>query len=667
MDALLYIRLIGYTTGTLLLLFWMVVILGYRRQRNFERVFFFLCLAFFLLYGGSLLALNSQIYYPRPPAGVEAFAIVIISLGLSMSPALLLHLHMEYAETRGLLRVKAWKRGVLAFFYLVGLHLAVHRIPLLLQDAHFNFIAPGSSLGQGFAIALVLALAWCAGWERRFAATAPDKPQRYFHWTLLAFFVMALVLAGLLHLARLPFSPRAGDGFAIAFALLPIVPFTVLIDLVYRRNFLQIGRQKNLLYAVSATFLALLYLSLVRRVGTWLEPLLPPEASASILLFLLVIFIEPLQRVLGRSLRETAQLEMDRVQKLIVEIQREAKQGDEKGLARFIEQRVKETFELAAAKVTFQKETAAAAGTATLTRGKPIVAFSEGKLIEAFLVGGNLVGVLRAEPHGAALSGDTRAALELLCEQLPAALDLCRLIEEKLRLERELAERERLALVGQMAASISHNLKNPLGSMKTILQVQLENPELPESIRGETRIVLDEIGRLSTKLNQLLKFSRPAVRQGEGTGSCDASAVVKEVAGVLSHEAARRGLELQAEVRGDGLNGQAAVSAEALNDIVSNLVVNALEATPRGGHVNVTAVQENGRLSVLVEDDGPGIPSALREKILQPFFTTKSQGTGLGLAIVARRVAEFGGKVDWESPVKEGRGTRFRVTLPIQT
>jgi signal transduction histidine kinase len=67
-----------------------------------------------------------------------------------------------------------------------------------------------------------------------------------------------------------------------------------------------------------------------------------------------------------------------------------------------------------------------------------------------------------------------------------------------------------------------------------------------------------------------------------------------------------------------------------------------------------------------VEDDGPGIPAGLREKILQPFFTTKSQGTGLGLAIVARRVAEFGGKVDWESPVREGHGTRFRVTLPIE-
>jgi signal transduction histidine kinase len=67
-----------------------------------------------------------------------------------------------------------------------------------------------------------------------------------------------------------------------------------------------------------------------------------------------------------------------------------------------------------------------------------------------------------------------------------------------------------------------------------------------------------------------------------------------------------------------------------------------------------------------VEDDGPGIPVALQEKILQPFFTTKSQGTGLGLAIVARRVAEFGGKMICESPVRDGRGTRFQVTLPIE-
>jgi signal transduction histidine kinase len=140
--------------------------------------------------------------------------------------------------------------------------------------------------------------------------------------------------------------------------------------------------------------------------------------------------------------------------------------------------------------------------------------------------------------------------------------------------------------------------------------------------------------------------------------------VVEEVAGVLSHEAERRGVKLLVRVSEE--NARVALSAEGLNDIVSNLLVNALEAGTRGGHVSVSSAPQDGVCVLTVQDDGPGIPTALREKILQPFFTTKSQGTGLGLAIVARRVAEFGGKVDWESPVQDGRGTRFRVTLPLE-
>ncbi len=656
MGSLVYIRLIGCTFGTLLQLFWMVVILGYRRQRNFERVFFFLCLALFLFYGGSLLALNSQIYYRQPPVALNQFAIAIISIGLCMLPALLMHLHMEYAETRGLLKNKRWKLAVLLLFYATCFHLAVRRIPVLVQAPQFNFLVPGSSLGEGFAITLAVALAWCGGWERRFATAAPDKPQRCFHWTLLAFFAASFLAVDGLHLGPFPMQARTTEALATVFSLLPILPFSVLIYLVFRHNFLQIGRQKNLLYAISATFLALLYLSLVRRVGMWLEPLLPPGASASILLFVLVIFIEPLQRVLGRQLEETAHQEMDRVQRLSAEIQQEARQGDLRRLVRFIERRVKEQFEFEAAWLTvLQPDLGASFSKRQESEGEEFFSVYQSDGVNA---------VLSVRPHGAMLSGETRAALEFLCEQLSGALDLCRLIEEKLRLERKLAERERLALVGQMAASISHNLKNPLGSMKTILQVQLENPELPGSMRAETKMVLEEVGRLSTKLNQLLQFSRPAVRGGNAIGSCDARVVVEEVAGLLSHEAERRGVQMQMKVSGG--SALVAASAEAVNDIVSNLAVNALEATLREGHVIVTVASRDGACILAVEDDGPGIPAALKEKILQPFFTTKSQGTGLGLAIVARRVAEFGGKVDWESPVRNGRGTRFHVTLPME-
>jgi signal transduction histidine kinase len=655
MGSLVYIRLIGYTFGTLLQLFWMVVILGYRRQRNFERVFFFLCLALFLFYSGSLLALNSQIHYLQQPVGLNQFAIVIISAGLCILPALLLHLHMEFAETRGLLKIKRWKWWVLLLFYAACLHLAYHRIPVLLQESHFNFLVPGSSLGDGFALVLAATLGWCAIWQRRLATSAPDRPQRHFHETLLLFFTLSFLAVTGLHLGPFHVETRISESLATAFVLLPILPFTALIYLVWRHNFLQIGRQKNLLYAVIATFLALLYLSLVRRVGTWLEPLLPPEASASILLFVLVIFIEPLQRVLGRRLQETAHREMDRVQRLTAEIQQEARQGNLRGLIRFIEHRVKDQFEFEAAWLDVHQP----------DRGPNFARKRRLEGEESFSVcqPGRLNAVLSVQPHGAMLSGEIRAALEFLCEQLPGALDLCRLIEEKLQLERELAERERLAALGQMAASISHNLKNPLGSMKTILQVQLENPEMPESIRGETKMVLEEIGRLSTKLNQLLQFSRPAVL-GEGRpAKCDASEVAREVVGVLRPEAERKGVVLKLDPAAGALD--VTIRTEALNDILTNLVVNALEAAPRGGHVSVEVSQRDGNGLVAVEDDGSGVPSELREKILQPFFTTKTQGTGLGLAIAARRATDAGGKLEFESPLSNGRGTRFLVWLPL--
>jgi signal transduction histidine kinase len=338
-----------------------------------------------------------------------------------------------------------------------------------------------------------------------------------------------------------------------------------------------------------------------------------------------------------------------------------------------IETRVKKTFELADAKVSFRdlrgisddvrrlaKESGIEEPKLDESRFGLIVASGSGR--RGYVLAGNLVGTMVVRPHGAAISGETRAALEFLCEQLPAALDLCRLIEEKLRLERELAERERLAALGQMAASISHNLKNPLGSIKTILQVQLENPELPDSIRGETRLVLEEIGRLSAKLNQLLQFSRPALAGERVNEGCDAAAVTKEAAEVLGREAEHKGVRL--EIAHDGVAAQVRASKEAVSDIVSNLLVNALDAAARGGRVAVH-VERNGTGCLLTfEDDGPGIPQELREKILQPFFTTKTHGTGLGLAIVVRRTAESGGKLDFESPTQDGRGARFLVFLP---
>ena len=653
MHYSVYLRLVVLTAGTLLPFFWMVVILGHRRQRNFERIFFFLCLALVFFFGASLLELNAQLYYATVPPSLAIFAWTIVCLGLWFLPSLLIHLNVEYGQIRMLLRAGSPKWIWLAIAYVPPLLLAYHLYFALRLRSGFDFLLPSDRLGLPFQIWLLAALLIAAWWQTHLGKTAPDKEQKEFHRQLLFYFVsMAIWIFGVHALLwRWPRDETISASYGTLLAFFAFAPLVALIRNVQKFNFLQIGRQQNLIYAVFTTFLALLYLGFIRRTSQWLEPYLPPEATAGILLFLPVAFFEPLQRLMKRVLQRTAHTELDRTQRLMGPIQEVARLGNLEKLNKFIEKWIEEELQLAEVKLVLDGVEEAPASHAA------------NEEIFAIRQSGHVFGTLRVKAYGAMLSGETAAALEFLCEQLPGVLDLCRLIEEKLRLERELAERERLALVGQMAASISHNLKNPLGSMKTILQVQLENPELPDSIRGETKMVLEEIGRLSTKLNQLLKFSRPAVRGGNGAGSCDAATVVEEVASVLAHEAERRGLKLKAET--SGAHGRVALSAEALNDIVSNLVVNALEATPRGGRVTVSASWGNGNCCVFVEDDGPGIPAALREKVLQPFFTTKSQGTGLGLAIVARRVAEYGGKVDWESPVKDGHGTRFKVMLPL--
>lgn len=637
------------------MLFWMVVILGYRRQRNFERVFFFLCLALFFFYAGSLLALNSQIFYATPPQNLTTFAAVLIGIGLTFLPPLLLHMHWEFAATRGL-RIRALvKRTLLGATYLPAVYFLAVVLPMRLRLRDFDFGIPGNSLGLGFVVWFVLLIVLSCGWEQRFAWEMAGRPERSFHRVAWAVLVGVLFFLGAIHFELFGFSRHSRELFATAISLFGFSPFVALIYYVQRHNFLNIGRQKNLLYAVSATFVALLYLALVRRISEWFAPVLPPEATAAVLLFALVVFIEPLQRLLSRRLEETARKEMDLVNRLANQVQAEARKGNVKSLIEFIGRRLNEELQFADVWVTLHQPKL------DLAQRQ----FEKDAGCESYSIQrqGRISGVLKIRPHGAMISGETEVAMKLLCESLAAALDLCLVIDEKLDLERELAERERLALVGQTAASISHNLKNPLGSIKTILQVQLESPELPESMRGETKMVLDEISRLSAKLNQLLQFSRPAVRSGGGAASCDARIVIEEAAAVLRPQAEKRGVALRVDLAGGSL--QVAATPEALNDIASNLLVNALEAIPAGGHIIVGGQVRDRALVLTFEDDGPGVPESLREKILQPFFTTKSQGTGLGLAIVARRISECEGKLAWQSPARNGRGTRFEITLPL--
>jgi len=560
---------------------------------------------------------------------------------------------VEYAAVRKLLTRTSIRRALV----LAAWAPAVILLPSLLRALRADqpsFTLPSQSLGVSFQVWLLIAVLAAVLWQAQFRKASADVQQAAFHRNLLSSLAGLFGFLFLLILWERSSNAEAIESFSIFVMICAIEPLGALARNVQRFNFLQIGRQRNLIYAVSLVFIALLYLSLVRRVSLLLEPYLPPEASAALLLFLPILFFEPLQRFMRKLLQRTAQSEFERVQRMMGPINEVARLGNLNRLLAFAQKWIAEELQLADARLVL------CGGSDGAQHWNQSRSANE----ESFELrsANRRVGHLAVRSHGAMISGETFAAIEFLCEQLPAAFDFCALIEEKLQLERELAERERLAALGQMAASISHNLKNPLGSIKTILQVQLESAEMPPSLKSETQMVLAEVSRLSNKLAQLLQFSRPAVLGDAGLG-CDTADVVREVTEVLRHEAERKKIQLQVSSNADL---PVAAGREALSDILSNLIVNALEAAPPNGKVEVAVMQEKEGALIQIEDDGNGIPPELREKVLQPFFTTKTQGTGLGLAIVAKRVAEANGTLQSESPIVDGQGTRFSVWLPLR-
>jgi signal transduction histidine kinase len=211
-----------------------------------------------------------------------------------------------------------------------------------------------------------------------------------------------------------------------------------------------------------------------------------------------------------------------------------------------------------------------------------------------------------------------------------------------------------------MATRIAHNVKNPLSSMKTLVQLMEEDATLPERAREDCRMVVAEVDRLDNNIRQILRYAKHA-RDTDQT--VDLAGVVSRVLNLSRAEADRRQVRLEWESPAGSCNVKG--GEEAASDIVSNLVVNALQASPAGTAVRVQMLREEaaGTVCLSVEDQGPGVAADLAAKIFQPFFTTRPGGTGLGLAIVARRVEEIGGQLDFTSPLSgEGRGgTCFHV------
>ncbi|MEO8705581.1 MAG: ATP-binding protein [Kofleriaceae bacterium] len=274
-----------------------------------------------------------------------------------------------------------------------------------------------------------------------------------------------------------------------------------------------------------------------------------------------------------------------------------------------------------------------------------MLAESKGELRRADLTLGELV------------VGVTVSPLRDLDDQVIGRIVNFQDLTELRRLELTTRRAERLATVGELAAGVAHEIRNPLASISGSIELLRSVPQASEDDRALMNIVHREVQRLNVLIGDLLDYANPRPNQPV---DFDLGVLVRETLQVARGDQSFAEIEVTCDVE-----EELPITADPakLRQVLWNLLRNAADAAASGGkHVTVAAAATATATTITVTDDGPGIPRDKLARIFDPFFTTKKRGTGLGLAQCHAIVAEHGGRIDVDSDA--GKGAKMVVILP---
>lgn len=229
------------------------------------------------------------------------------------------------------------------------------------------------------------------------------------------------------------------------------------------------------------------------------------------------------------------------------------------------------------------------------------------------------------------------------------------------KLQKELREKENLALIGEVVSGIAHSLSNPLNIISGNADYLLLNKKNSDPDFEELKTIVDETTRITKSLRGLLNFSRPITVEKTRT---NINKLIDEIAVKVKYSIGNKEVSIRKSLEKDLPEIQA--DKEQIEEVITNLVINAIQAFTSKGEVTIKTKTSASTIIIEVTDDGPGIPKENMEKIFRPFFSSKGygKGTGLGLSIVKRIINEHKGSVKVLS--QTGKGTSFIIQLPIQ-
>ena len=223
---------------------------------------------------------------------------------------------------------------------------------------------------------------------------------------------------------------------------------------------------------------------------------------------------------------------------------------------------------------------------------------------------------------------------------------------------------EKLAAIGQLSAGVAHELNTPLGSVLGYARLLLKEKTLSAAQRAWAEIIAEQVKKSSGIIQGLLRFARQSDPARRCLEQCRINDIIQQTLPLVTTEATKRKIELETDLQP---LPEITADPRELEQVVLNLIMNALQAIGTKGRVRIVTRHVGSRVVMKVEDNGPGIPEPIRLRIFDPFYTTKplGEGTGLGLSICSGIVSDLGGALDVTSV--EGEGATFILSLPVAT
>jgi PAS domain S-box-containing protein len=240
-------------------------------------------------------------------------------------------------------------------------------------------------------------------------------------------------------------------------------------------------------------------------------------------------------------------------------------------------------------------------------------------------------------------------------------IGICRDVTNRVRLEKKMRESERMAYIGQITTSLSHEIRNPLSAIKINLQILKKNPQIRGNDQRRIDISANEVNRLEHILEEVLDFAKPLQVK---TGRVEINTIVAAALDLLDMKFAEAGMDIVTDL--DSNLPEIQADGEKIGQALINILLNALEASSYGSKVEIQTTSGSGNVGeveIIIADEGHGVSGQHASEIFKPFFTTKSSGTGLGLSNAHRIIDAHGGRIDVRN--RGIAGAFFKITLPV--